>query len=146
MLEPLFCQTVHDWNLERMDEFLLRLQTKVVSKDHGDRMVMLLAKSLYSYLMLRRQDLSFQKILFEPNGTNKSGIFLGRDLGQDPSHQTIEKEMLNLEEYFLCKNKEESADHLLLYCTKRSSLWRLVLSLFGVEQVMLASSKEALLS
>ena len=46
---------------------------------------------------------------------------------------------------FLCKNEEETIDHLLLFCEKTRMLWLLILSLFGVQWVMHSSVKKNLL-
>ena len=46
---------------------------------------------------------------------------------------------------FLCKNQEETIDHLLLFCEKTIMLWLLILSLFGVQWVMHSSVKKNLL-
>nr|CAN60781.1 hypothetical protein VITISV_022451 [Vitis vinifera] len=46
---------------------------------------------------------------------------------------------------FLCKNEEETIDHLLLFCEKTRMLWLLILSLFGVQWVMHSSVKRNLL-
>ena len=46
---------------------------------------------------------------------------------------------------FLCKNQEETIDHLLLFCAKTILLWLLILSLFGVQWVMHSSVKKNLL-
>ncbi|RVW13852.1 hypothetical protein CK203_079439 [Vitis vinifera] len=46
---------------------------------------------------------------------------------------------------FLCKNEEESIDHLLLFCEKARMLWYLTFSLFGVQWVMHSSVKRNLL-
>ena len=47
--------------------------------------------------------------------------------------------------YFLCKNEEETIDHLLLFSEKTKMLWLLILSLFGVQWVMHSSVKRNLL-
>ena len=46
---------------------------------------------------------------------------------------------------FLCKNEEETIDHLLLFCEKARMLWLLIFSLFGVQWVMHSSVKRNLL-
>ena len=46
---------------------------------------------------------------------------------------------------FLCKYKEETTDHLLLFCEKARMLWLLIFSLFGVQWVMHSSVKKHLL-
>nr|CAN82389.1 hypothetical protein VITISV_042998 [Vitis vinifera] len=46
---------------------------------------------------------------------------------------------------FLCKNEEETIDHLLLFCEETRMLWLLILSLFGVQWVMHSSVKKNLL-
>ena len=46
---------------------------------------------------------------------------------------------------YLCKNEEETIDHLLLFCEKVGMLWLLILSLFGVQWVMHSSVRRNLL-
>ena len=46
---------------------------------------------------------------------------------------------------YLCKNEEETTDHLLLFCEKARMLWLLILSLFGVQWVMHSSVRRNLL-
>ncbi|RVW24487.1 putative ribonuclease H protein [Vitis vinifera] len=46
---------------------------------------------------------------------------------------------------FLCKQEEETTDHLLLFCEKARMLWLLIFSLFGVHWVMHSSVKRNLL-
>ena len=40
-LSPCFVRQLHEWEFERMDEFLLRLQTKIISKKCRDKVVYL---------------------------------------------------------------------------------------------------------
>ena len=47
--------------------------------------------------------------------------------------------------FFLCKYKEKTTDHLLLFCEKARMLWLLIFSLFGVQWVMHSSVKRNLL-
>ena len=47
---------------------------------------------------------------------------------------------------FLCHEKEEIIDHLLLHCTKTRVLWELFFTLIRVSWVLPSSVKETLLS
>ena len=47
--------------------------------------------------------------------------------------------------FYLCKKKEETSDHLILFCKKATMLWSLILSLFGVQWVLHCSIKRNLL-
>ena len=47
--------------------------------------------------------------------------------------------------YFLCQEKEESIDHLLIHCVNTRVIWHLLFSLFGVEWLLLYSIKNTLL-
>ena len=47
---------------------------------------------------------------------------------------------------FMCFEKEETIDHLLLHCTKTRFLWDLPFNLFGVSWVLPSSIRETLLS
>ncbi|RVX12696.1 putative ribonuclease H protein [Vitis vinifera] len=46
---------------------------------------------------------------------------------------------------YLCKNEEETIDHLLLFCEKAKMLWLMIFSLFGVQWVMHYSVRRNLL-
>ena len=46
---------------------------------------------------------------------------------------------------YLCKEKEETSDHLFLFCKKATMLWSLIFSLFGVQWVLHSSIKRNLL-
>ena len=46
---------------------------------------------------------------------------------------------------YLCKEKEETTDHLFLFCKKATMLWSLIFSLFGVQWVLHSSIKMNLL-
>ena len=45
----------------------------------------------------------------------------------------------------LCKENEESVDHILIHCSKTRELWTLLLSFFGVVWVFPASIRNLLL-
>ena len=47
--------------------------------------------------------------------------------------------------YYLCKEEEETTNHLLLFCGKARMLWSLIYSLFGVQWVMHSSIRRNLL-
>ena len=47
---------------------------------------------------------------------------------------------------FMCLEKEETIDHLLLHCTKTRVLWDLLFNLFGLSWVLPSSVRETLLS
>ena len=46
----------------------------------------------------------------------------------------------------LCKDEEDSANHILLHCPKATLLWHLILALFNVQWVMPFSIKDTFLS
>ena len=46
---------------------------------------------------------------------------------------------------YLCKEKEETTDHLFLFCKKATMLWSLIFSPFGVQWVLHSSIKRNLL-
>ena len=46
---------------------------------------------------------------------------------------------------YLCKEKEKTSDHLILFCKKATMLWSLIFSLFGVQWVLHSSIKRNLL-
>ena len=45
----------------------------------------------------------------------------------------------------LCKEKEETSDHLILFCKKATMLWSLIFSLFGVQWILHTKIKRNLL-
>ena len=46
---------------------------------------------------------------------------------------------------YLCKEKEETSDHLILFCETATVLWSFIFSLFGVQLVLHSSIKRNLL-
>ena len=48
--------------------------------------------------------------------------------------------------YFMCLEKEETINHLLLHCSRTRVLWDLLFTLFGVSWVLPSSVRETLLS
>ena len=48
--------------------------------------------------------------------------------------------------YYMCKEEEETSDHILLHCPKACILWQLIFALFGVQWVMHSSVRGLLLS
>ena len=46
---------------------------------------------------------------------------------------------------YLCKEKEETIDHLILFFKKARMLWNLIFSLFSVQWVLHSSAKRNLL-
>ena len=47
---------------------------------------------------------------------------------------------------FMCLEKEETINHLLLYCSETRALWDLLFTLFGVSWVLPSSVRETLFS
>ena len=54
------------------------------------------------------------------------------------------QKMLN--RYYMCKEEEETSDHILFHCPKARILWQLIFALFGVQWVMHSSVRGLLLS
>ena len=52
-------------------------------------------------------------------------------------HRSAQKEGWNMpNRCYLCKEKEETTDHLILFCKKVTMLWSLIFSLFGVHTLI----------
>ena len=47
---------------------------------------------------------------------------------------------------YLCKEEEETSDHILIHCSKARLLWQLIFALFGIQWVLSCSIREVLLS
>ena len=61
-------------------------------------------------------------------------------------HRSAQKEGWNMpNRCYLCKEKEETTDHLILFCKKVTMLWSLIFSFFGVQWVLHSSIKRNLL-
>ena len=46
---------------------------------------------------------------------------------------------------FLCKEEEESIDHIILHCSKARVLWDLLFAIFGIHWIQPPTIKEALI-
>ena len=47
---------------------------------------------------------------------------------------------------YLCKEEEETCDHILIHCLKARLLWNLIFALFGIQWVLSCSIREVLLN
>ncbi|RVW34912.1 putative ribonuclease H protein [Vitis vinifera] len=122
---PLFSRALNDWEIEMMEQFMLKIQAFRVQREIEDKMVWTASrsgafsvKSLYSTL--------------EPGG---SAMFpyVGIWSARVPP------------KVFSCLTEAEMVDHLLLHCVMTRTLWNLLFSLFGVEWVLSGTVKETLL-
>ncbi|KAL6345797.1 hypothetical protein AAG906_017549 [Vitis piasezkii] len=119
---PLFSRALNDWEIEMMEQFMLKIQAFRVQRENEDKMVwtasrsgVFSVKSLYSTLELGGS------ALFPYVGIWRVCVC------------------------FLCLVEAETVDHLLLHCVMTRALWNLLFSLFGVEWVLSGTVKETLL-
>lgn len=132
----------------------LRLQVKVVYRNDGDGMTwwelksgMFWVKSLYGYLMPWRYDPFPKYIVWNLWVPTKVWSFAWEATCRILTIDQLKKRGWTLVNgCFLYKDEEESANNLLLDCTKTRILWPSVFSLFGLERVMPASINGELLS
>ncbi|RVW92361.1 LINE-1 retrotransposable element ORF2 protein [Vitis vinifera] len=122
---PLFSRALNDWEIEMMEQFMLKIQAFRVQRENEDKMVwttsksgVFSVKSLYSILEL-----------------GGSAMFPYVGIWKRVCRQRC----------FLCLAEAETVDHLLLHCVMTRTLWNLLFSLFGVEWVLSGTVKDTLL-
>ena len=153
---PRFIRQFNDWELEEVDAFFGRLHSYSIGSGTFDTMVWLETKdgdfsvwSFYSSLESRRVEPFPYDTVWNSWVPIRASFFFAREatwakiLTQDQLRRRGWK-MPN--RCYMCKAEEETGDHLLLHCSKVSTLWQLAFALFHIQWVMHSSMRGVFLS
>ena len=152
---PRFTGQLHDWELEEVQAFLGRLSAHPLSVEIDDAIVWLptkdgafFVKSFYSSLADRRVEPFPHNIVWNSWVLLRISFF---------AWEATWAKILTLDQLkkrgwripnrcYLCKEEEETSDHILIHCLKAHLLWQLIFALFGIQWVLSCSVREVLLS
>ena len=152
---PYFSRAFNDWEVEEAERFLERLHGKRVHRDVDDmvfwtetRSGKFSVKSLYLALEVGCPSLFPSSCIWNVWVQHKISFFAWEATwGKALTLDLIQKRGWALaNKCFMCLEKEETIDHLLLHCTKTRVLWDLLFNLFGLSWMLPSSVRETLLS
>ena len=152
---PYFSRAFNDWEVEAAKRFLEWLHGKRVQGDVDDMVLWtetksgnFLVKSLYLVLEEGCPSLFPSSYIWNVWVQPKISLFAWEAMWS----KALTLDLIQKREWalatrcFMCLEKEEIIDHLLLHCTKTRVLWDLLFNLFGVSWVLPSSIRETLLS
>ena len=152
---PCFSRAFNDWEVEEAERFLERLHGKRVLEDVDDMVSWtetksgkFSVKSLYFALEAGCPFLFPASCIWNVCVQPKISFFAWEATwGKALTLDIVQKRGRALaNRCFMCLEKEETIDHLLLHCSKTRVLWDLLFTLFGVFWVLLSSIRKTLLS
>ncbi|KAL6342504.1 hypothetical protein AAG906_012100 [Vitis piasezkii] len=151
---PLFSRALNDWEIEMMEQFMLKIQAFRVQRVNEDKMVwtasksgVFSVKSLYSILEPGGSAMFPYVGIWKASVPPKVAFFAWEaSWGKILTLDQLQRRGYSLaNRCFLCLAEVETVDHLLLHCVMTRTLWNLLFSLFGVEWVLSGTVKDTLL-
>ncbi|RVX18352.1 hypothetical protein CK203_006746 [Vitis vinifera] len=148
---PCFSRAFNDWEVEEVERFLEQLHGKKVLGDVDDMVLGLkqrVENSRSSPLEAGCPFLFPASCIWNVCVQPKISFFAWEATwGKALTLDIVQKRGRALaNRCFMCLEKEETIDHLLLHCSKTRVVWDLLFTLFGVSWVLLSSIRETLLS
>ena len=152
---PCFLRAFNDWEIEEAERFMERIQSKRVFEDVEDavswtetKSSKFSVKSLYIALEAGGSSLFPSSFIWNVNVQPKISFFAWEATwGKALTLDLVQKRGWALaNRCFMCLEKEENINHLLLHCSRTRVLWDLLFALFGVSWVMPFSVRDTLLS
>ena len=152
---PIFLRSFNNWEMEEVDRFLQILCRKQINPLMEDKIIFkgsrndgFSVKIMYRVLDCSPQVVFPSRSIWNPVIPPRWGFFAweaswGRVLTLD---QLQRRGRALANRCFLCEEKEENINHLLLHCKKAKMLWDLVLSIVGTSWVFPNSVIQMLLS
>ena len=152
---PYFSRALNDWEVEEAERFLEHLHGKRALGDVEDMVVWtetksgkFSAKSLYLALEADCPVMFPFSCIWNGWVQPKISFFAWEAAwGKALTLDLVQKRGWSLaNRCFMCLEKEETINHLLLHCSKIRALWELLFTLFGVYWVLPSLVRETLLS
>ena len=152
---PCFLRAFNDWEVEEAERFMERIQSKRVIEDVEDTVSWtetksgkFSIKSLYIALEAGGSSLFPSSFIWNANVQPKISFFAWEATwGKALTLDLVQKRGWALaNRCFMCLEKEETINHLLLHCSRTRALWDLLFALFAVSWVLPFSVRETLLS
>ncbi|RVX23342.1 putative ribonuclease H protein [Vitis vinifera] len=151
---PLFSRALNDWEIEMMEQFMLKIQAFRVQRVNEDKIVwttsksgVFSVKSLYAILEPGGSAMFPYVGIWKASVPPKVAFFAWEaSWGKILTLDQLQRRGYSLaNRCFLCLAEAETVDHLLLHCVMTRTLWNLLFSLFGVEWVLSGTVKDTLL-
>ncbi|RVX02510.1 LINE-1 reverse transcriptase-like [Vitis vinifera] len=139
---PLFSRALNDWEIEMMEQFMLKIQAFRWQREIEDKLVWTASrsgafsvKSLYSTLEPGGSAMFPYVGIWSARVPPKVAFFAWEaSWGKILTLDQLQRRGYSLaNRCFLCLTEAETVDHLLLHCVMTRTLWNLLFSLFGVE-------------